>query len=124
MRPVKIAIVDDDDLIRTTVCDLVREICPGALVADFASATYVLHEIETSTVDLLITNCHMPDMDGPSLVRKLRAEKHSLPIIMISASEGAEELGTAAGIDRFIPKHLLHPGLAEAISELLAPPAG
>lgn len=43
---------------------------------------------------------------------------------MISASDGAQELGEAAGIDRFVPKPFLHPELAEAISALLAPTLG
>jgi CheY-like chemotaxis protein len=119
MRPAKIAVVDDDDLIRATVCDMVREICPGAQVVEYRSATRAMHEVETGTVDLLVTNCHMPDMDGATLVRKLREQKHALPIIMISGSDGARELGEAAGIDRFVPKNLLHPGLAEAINALL-----
>ena len=119
MHPLKIAVVDDDDLVRATACELVREACPDAEVMEYASSTYALHEIETSTVDLLVTNCQMPDMDGPSLVRKLRELKHSLPIIMISASDGAKELGEAAGIDLFVPKNLLYPGLMEAIHALL-----
>ena len=124
MRPPKIAVVDDDDLIRAAVCDLVRETCPSAQVVEYRSATHALHEIGTGTVDLLVTNFHMPDMDGAALVRKVREQKHVLPIIMISASEGAQELGEAAGIDRFVPKHLLHPGLAEAIGALLSPSPG
>jgi len=124
MRTLKIAVVDDDDLIRATVCYMVRDACPGAEVVDFVSATYALHEIETGTVDLLITNCHMGDMDGPTLVRILREHKHSLPIIMISGSDGAKELGEMAGIDRFVPKHLLHSELGEAVNALLVPTFG
>ena len=30
--------------------------------------------------------CHMPDMDGPALVRTLREKKLALPIIMVSGS--------------------------------------
>lgn len=124
MRPAKIAVVDDDDLIRATVCDMVREVCPGVQVVEYRSATRAMHEIETGTVDLLVTNFHMPDMDGSALVRQLREQKHTLPIIMISASEGAQELGEAAGIDRFVPKHFLHPGLAQAINALFTPTPG
>jgi len=58
---------------------------PTAEIVDCpASARHVLHEIETGTVDLLITNCHMTDMDGPTLVRTLREQKHSIPIVMVS----------------------------------------
>jgi len=122
MHGLKIAVVDDDDLIREVICETVRQTLAGAIVADYVSARQVLHEVETGTVDLLITNCHMPDMDGPSLVRALREQKHALPIIMISGSDDARRLGEEAGIDRFVAKHLIHPDLENSLHALLEEP--
>ncbi len=122
MHGLKIVVVDDDDLIRDVICETVRQSMAGAEVVDYASAMQAFHEIETGTVDLLITNCHMPDMDGPSLVRVLREEKHGLPIIMISGSDDARRLGEEAGIDRFVSKHLMHPELEESLHALLLEP--
>jgi len=122
MPALKIAIVDDEDLVRGVICDVVKDACPTAVITEFSSARYALHEVETGTVDLLITNCHMADMDGPTLVRTLREQKHSVPIIMVSGSEDARDLGEAAGIDRFVAKNLLPGDLVDAISTLLEIP--
>ena len=69
--------------------------------------------------DLVITNCHMPDMDGPTFVRTLREGKFTQPIIMVSGSDEARRLGAVAGVDRFIEKRYLDPDLAHAIHKLL-----
>lgn len=122
MHGLKIAVVDDDDLIREIICETVKQTLAGALVTDYVSAKQAFHEVETGTVDLLITNCHMPDMDGPSLVRALREQKHGLPIIMVSGSDDARRLGEEAGIDRFVAKHLIHPDLEESLHALLLVP--
>lgn len=122
MHGLKIVVVDDEDQVREVICETVRQALAGAEVADYASAKHAFHEIQTGTVDLLITNCHMPDMDGPSLVRALREQKHALPIIMISGSDDARCRGEEAGIDRFVCKHLIHPDLEEALHALLLDP--
>lgn len=122
MPCLKIVVVDDDDLVRGVVCATLRELIPTAQVDEYATSLEVIREVETGTVDLLITNCHMPDMDGPSLVRTLRERKYSLPIIMISGSDGARELGEKAGIDRFVAKHALHTELSESVFSLLELP--
>jgi DNA-binding NarL/FixJ family response regulator len=119
MPVLKFAIVDDEDLVRSVICDVVREAWPTAKIAEFASAWHAFHEIETGTVDLLITNCHMTDMDGPTLVRMLREQKHSIPVLMVSGSDDARQLGEAAGIDRFVAKNLVHTELVDAITTLL-----
>ena len=115
----KLLIVDDDDEVRAIILEVARETVPSAEITEYAAATNALREIERDSVDLLITNCHMPDMDGPTLVKELRDHKHALPIIMVSGSDDARRLGEQAGIDRFVAKHLIHPDLPVAISELL-----
>jgi DNA-binding response OmpR family regulator len=121
MSPTKVIVVDDDDQIRDIVQHIASDALPSAEIVTYASATQALHEIETGTADLLITNCHMPDMDGPTLVRTVREMKHALPIIMVSGSEDAEKLGQQAGIDRFVAKNLLYTDLSDAIGVLLHP---
>jgi len=115
----KLVIVDDDDQIRTIVSEVAHETLPAAEIAEHTSAVHALQEIESGSVDLLITNCHMPDMDGPTLVKTLRAHRHAVPIIMVSGSDDARALGELAGIDRFVSKHLLYPDLPAAIHALL-----
>lgn len=119
MRNLELIIVDDDDDVRLAVHLLVQEALPLAHITDHRLCLDALQQLESRGADLLITNCHMPDMDGPTLVRILREKKFSIPIIMISASDDARKLGQAAGIDRFIEKRFLDPDLAAAIHALL-----
>lgn len=113
-------IVDDDDVVRGVIEALTRETLPSAEVTSLASSVQALQQIATGSVDLLITNCHMPDMDGPTLIRTLREEKHALPIIMVSGSDEARQLAEDVGVDRFVAKHVVHAELPDAIQSLLA----
>lgn len=116
----RIIVVDDDDAVRSIIAELTRETVPSATVMSYASSLQVLQEISTGSIDLLITNCHMPDMDGPTLIRTLRESRTSIPIIMVSGSEEARSLAEDVGVDRFVAKHLLHAELPGAIESLLA----
>lgn len=116
----RIVIVDDDDEIRSIVCALAHEALPNAIIGEHTSSMGALQEVECGGADLLITNCHMPDMDGPTLVQRIRQMKNSLPIIMVSASDDARALGEKAGIDKFVEKNRLTAELGHAIHTCLA----
>jgi CheY-like chemotaxis protein len=115
----KLVIVDDDDEIRGLVREMAQQALPSAEFSEYHLATNALKAVERGSVDILITNCHMPDMDGPTLVRTLRDRNNPIPIIMVSGSDDARQLGEAAGIDRFVPKDSLYRDLAKAIFSLL-----
>ena len=113
MRTPHIVIVDDDDSVRSVLEEMAREAVPSADVSSHTSALHALQEIHSSQVDLLITNCQMPDMDGPTLVKTLRAEKNAVPVIMVSGSDDARAIAEGLGVGRFVPKHALHSALTE-----------
>jgi len=83
---------------------------PSASVSGHTSSLLALQEVESGSVDLLITNCHMPDMDGPTLVRAIRQAKKAIPIVrcLADALEPAQDL--------FIKYH--------SPSSVAAPPSG
>jgi CheY-like chemotaxis protein len=62
----------------------------------------------------------MPEMNGPTLVRAIRQMKNSIPIIMVSGSDEARDLGEKAGIDKFVQKSRLTVDLEDAIQTCLA----
>ena len=119
MNNLHIVVVDDDDAIRSIVVSVVHEAIPTAEVSAHFSAVRALQEISTGTIDLLITNCHMPDMDGPTLIKTLREEKNGIPIIMVSGSDEARQLAEEVGVDFFVPKYAIHPALTDAIRSLV-----
>jgi CheY-like chemotaxis protein len=115
----EIAVVDDDDTMRYLILAIAREAMPSAHITEHTSSTYALQQIDAGAADLLITNCHMPDMDGPTLVRTNRTKRNAIPIIMVSSSDDARLLGESAGIDRFVAKDVIVSELPHAIQDLL-----
>jgi len=100
------------------------------ILADFSTARRDIVErlarmspaelrIKTHGADLLITNFRMPGMDGPELVRELRAQEFDAPVIMVSGNPEARELGEAAGISQFVEKMDVTAALPKAILLLL-----
>jgi len=62
--------------------------------------------LEREPVDLVITDIHMPLMDGYDLARRIRGEKPSLPLLMLTADQSfdAKRTGFALGTDDYLTK--------------------
>ena len=62
--------------------------------------------LEREYVDLIVTDIMMPRMDGYKLVRTLREEGNSIPILMITARDSFQDLqsGFLSGADDYMVK--------------------
>lgn len=62
--------------------------------------------LEKETIDLIITDIMMPDMDGYEFLRLLRRDNPLMPVLMISAREDfpAKTLGFSLGADDYMTK--------------------
>lgn len=85
-----------------------------------------LHALADEHYDLLITDCHMPVLDGYALARRVReGERHGqdrLPIVALSASALPEEVYRCreAGMDEFLAKPVKLDDLGAMLSACLA----
>lgn len=77
---------------------------------------------------LLITDCHMPRLDGYGLVQRLRAHEAAtsrkrLPVIALTANalQGERERCLALGMDAYLAKPLQLHELDAAVADVLAP---
>ena len=77
--------------------------------------------------DLVITDCHMPHMDGFALARAIRADactvRAQVPIIALTASvlDRTREACREAGIDHFLAKPVEAQELRGLLAMLLVP---
>lgn len=78
-----ISVVDDDESVRESLPDLLREF--GFEVETFASAEEFLASGRMSQTRCLILDVAMPGMSGPDLLRELIARQRHIPIIFITA---------------------------------------
>ena|SRR5437762_10710088 len=115
----EIVVVDDDAAVREIVIQLTLEAVPLAHISSIPNGREALTQIKIHGADLLITNFRMPGMDGPALVRELRAREFAGPVIMVSGDPEARQLGEAAGISRFVAKPEVTSALPKAILSLL-----
>jgi len=81
-RPL-IAVVDDDESVRESLPDLLREL--GYEARAFASAEEFLDSGCLRETDCLILDIAMPCMSGPDLQRELLSRGEKVPIIFITA---------------------------------------
>jgi FixJ family two-component response regulator len=78
----RIAIVDDDDSLRTALAGLLRS--HGYHVCGHASAESFLKSGDIGQVDCIVSDIHMPGMDGLEFKRRLDAISDHTPMIMIT----------------------------------------
>jgi FixJ family two-component response regulator len=77
-----VAVVDDDESVRESLPDLLREF--GFAAEAFSSAEEFLasgHVVQTSC---LILDIAMPGMCGPDLQRELKRRRQEIPIVFIT----------------------------------------
>ena len=78
-----VAIVDDDDLIRSALQGLLKAV--GLSSRAYASAEEFLNSGQQQRTACLITDLRMPGMSGLELQAKLNAEQCRIPTIFITA---------------------------------------
>jgi FixJ family two-component response regulator len=86
--PALVAIVDDDDSVRESLPDLIREF--GFAATPFASAEAFLRSPSMGVTKCLVLDIAMPGMTGPELQRELARRKVAIPIIFITANGNGE----------------------------------
>jgi two-component system sensor histidine kinase EvgS len=89
-----------------------------------ANGKQALDALEQRSYDLLITDCHMPLMDGYELARAVRRREnhsgHHLLVLAMTANAipGELERCTSAGMDDFLPKPVRMPELRTKLERL------
>ncbi|MEI6001076.1 response regulator [Paraburkholderia bengalensis] len=86
-----ISVVDDDESVRESLPDLVREF--GFDVRAFDSAESFLESGGAAHTDCLILDLMMPGMGGHELAIQLRARDINIPIIFITANHSSSARG-------------------------------
>ena len=120
-----VVLVEDEDAVRSFSARALRNKGYKVLEAPSGEAALELLSDQRDAVDLLITDVVMPRLDGPSLVREVRAGRPNLQVIFISGyTEDAfrKRLDRDAGI-HFLPKPFSLKQLASKVKEVMDAPS-
>src|SRR5436305_14432193 len=114
-----VAIVDDDDSMRSALQGLLKAVGLPALA--FPSAETFLESGQQERIACLIADIRMPGMSGLELQAKLNAERCRIPIIFITA-HGDEKMrmhALRAGAAEFLAKPFDDEALLESVRAAL-----
>lgn len=115
-----VVIADDHPLMRTA---LAQALGPTARVIEAETLDQALRAVEASAdrLDLALIDLHMPGMGGFAGLVQVTALAPSLPVVVISASEGPEIVAKslAYGATAFIPKSTPLPRLRADLAAIL-----
>ncbi|WP_038057539.1 response regulator [Thermus amyloliquefaciens] len=117
----RLLVVDDDPRIRHLLDLLLSGAGHQVVLADSAKAA--LEHLRKETPDLILLDIMMPDMDGLTLLGRIRAVRRLAKVPVIMFTGGGRELegpSRALGADLFLEKPISGRRLKEAIEGLLS----
>jgi RNA polymerase sigma factor (sigma-70 family) len=122
LKPIRIAIVEDDGRLRQSLGELLGAVSGFAVVAAFGSAESALAEMEDLRPDVVLADINLPGLDGVECVRRLRPLLPETRFIMLTVYEDDERLFNSlqAGADGYLIKRVAPAKLQEAITQVMA----
>lgn len=116
-----ILIVDDDIFVREMIASILEELSGTLYQADDGESALALFKNHPE-IGLILTDLHMPNMDGISLVREIRTFDAQIPIILLTVNTEIEKALQAIreGADDYIIKgNMIAETLPLAIAKVL-----
>jgi type IV pilus assembly protein PilB len=118
----RILAVDDDPFIRKMLQKVLTEAQYDVVLA--TDGEEALEKVYRERPDLIISDVVMPNMDGLSLVKKLKSQLQTsiIPVILLTSKDEVESEveGLEAGADDYIPKPIVANLLLARINRVLA----
>lgn len=117
---IKVAIVDDDKDMRSSIATLVRGADALQLVGNYANAEIALKEIPRHPPDVVLMDINMPGMRGIECVRQLKAIMPKVQILMLTVYEDGDSLFNSlqAGASGYLLKRTTSTELLQAVRDV------
>jgi diguanylate cyclase (GGDEF)-like protein len=104
--PCRVLVVDDDEMITSYVASLLQQ--EGYEVHTVRSGEDALRVLDATDCQIVLSDWHMPDMDGLALCRNLRMRESAgyIYIVMLTVRNGRSDIleGMSAGADDYVIK--------------------
>ena len=115
-----VLVVDDSQVDRRLVGGLLQR--TGEFQIVYAeNGVDALNRIELDVPDIVLTDLHMPEMNGLDLVQAIRVEYPLIPVILMTA-QGSEELAVEAlrmGAASYVPTRRLGDDLVKTVTHVV-----
>lgn len=120
-RGLRVLVVDDDAVNRLVIEEALSGM--GHEVSLAEGGEEALRVLAESTVDVVLMDCHMPGLDGPSTVRRMRSLENAasrVPVIALTADvmDGARRAFAEVDVQGFLTKPIDWEAMARALDEI------
>ena len=114
--------VDDSSTMRRIIKNTLQKL-GFETILEAGNGLEALEVMSKNTVDMVVTDWNMPEMDGLTFVKAVRAkdEYKDLPILMITTEAAKEDILTAlrSGVNNYVVKPFTPETLQEKVFKLL-----
>src|SRR5262245_49346798 len=120
--PIKVAIVDDDEGIRSSLATLIKRNPSLRLIGDYPDAESALKEIPKKTPDVVLMDINLPGVKGVECVRQLKTTVPEVQFLMLTVYEDSDSLFNSlkAGASGYLLKRTASARLLDAIRDVHA----
>ena len=120
--PIKVAIVEDDEGIRTSLVTMVRRASALRCAGDYADGEAALKDIPRRPPDVVLMDINLPGMNGVECVRQLKSSLPAVQFLMLTVYEDSDSLFNSlkAGASGYLLKRTASSRLLEAIHDVHA----
>src|SRR6266705_2881727 len=120
--PIKVAIVEDDEGIRSSLGALIRRAPALRLAGDYPDAESAIKDIPRRPPDVVLMDIHLPGLNGVECVRQLKSAAPAVQFLMLTVYEDSESLFNSfkAGASGYLLKRTASARLLEAILDVHA----
>jgi DNA-binding NarL/FixJ family response regulator len=103
---IKILIADDHAIVRGGLKQIIATTADIVVSGEAAQGSEVVDKLRNSEIDLLLLDMTMPGISGVDLIRRVRAEQPSLPVLVLSIHNEAQVVSRAlrAGATGYVTK--------------------
>jgi DNA-binding NarL/FixJ family response regulator len=118
--PIKVAIVEDDDWIRENLAGQI-DLAPGyCCVSRYRTGEEALAGLPSEALDVVLMDINLPGLSGIECVRRLKALRPSLAILMLTVYEESDQIfdSLRAGASGYLLKRSAEQELLEAIAQV------
>lgn len=114
---IRVLCVDDHSLVRKGIASILANEQDMQLVAECATGRDAVEAYRTHHPDVTLMDLRMPEVDGVSAIRQIRAEFPDARIIALTSYDGDQDIYAAldAGVKGYLLKEMVHTEVLRAI---------
>lgn len=116
--PRSILVVEDDELVRELLKNVLH--FAGYKPSSACDGEEALHRLASESFDMIISDLHMPKVNGLALLEQVKLLPQHVPFVMLTGQAADEDVkrGLALGAEDYITKPIFAQALLERVAEV------